>query len=140
MTMAIYLSGAALLALAFAAPAQAQDTASTGAAGAAAPAPDPGDIIVTAQMREENLQRVPAAISVVTGAQFEAQGGVNVQSLQQLVPSLNFKDSATTIDSSLFLRGVGTINFAIAAEPSVGFVVDGVTYARSGSMDVNHLD
>ena len=90
MTKAIYLSGAALLALAFAVPAQAQDTASTGAAGAAAPAPDTGDIIVTAQKREENLQRVPAAISVVTGAQFEAQGGVNVQSLQQLVPSLYF--------------------------------------------------
>lgn len=131
MTKAFYLTGAALLALGFAAPAQAQD-APPASGPAAAPAADNGDIIVTAQKREENLQRVPAAISVVTGAQFEARGGVNIQSLQQLVPSLNFKDSATTIDSSLFLRGVGTINFAIAAEPSVGFVVDGVTYARSG--------
>ncbi|MDB5708474.1 MAG: hypothetical protein JWL96_544, partial [Sphingomonas bacterium] len=131
MTKAFYLSGAALLALTLAAPAQAQDAAAPSTPTAATPA-DNGDIIVTAQKREENLQRVPAAISVVTGAQFEARGGVNIQSLQQLVPSLNFKDSATTIDSSLFLRGVGTINFAIAAEPSVGFVVDGVTYARSG--------
>ena len=131
MSKGIYLSGAALLALAFATPACAQD-APAAPGSAAAAASENGDIIVTAQKREENLQRVPAAISVVTGAQFEAQGGVNVQSLQQLVPSLNFKDSATTIDSSLFLRGVGTINFAIAAEPSVGFVVDGVTYARSG--------
>lgn len=127
MTKAFYLSGAALLA--FASPAFAQT------APAPATAPETaasGDVIVTAQKREENLQRVPAAISVVSGAQFEARGGVNIQSLQQLVPSLNFKDSPTTIDSSLFLRGVGTINFSIAAEPSVGFVVDGVSYARSG--------
>jgi iron complex outermembrane receptor protein len=91
-----------------------------------------GDIVVTAQKREENLQEVPAAISVVTGELLESRGVVNITSLQQLVPSLNFKDSATTLDSSVFLRGVGTINFSIAAEPSVGFVVDGVTYARSG--------
>ncbi|HWW65892.1 MAG TPA: TonB-dependent receptor [Sphingomonadaceae bacterium] len=105
------------------------------AAAQDAPAADAegyGEIIVTAQKREESLQKVPAAISVVSAQQFDSRGGVNIQSLQQLVPSLNFKDSATSIDSSLFLRGVGTINFSIAAEPSVGFVVDGVTQARSG--------
>jgi iron complex outermembrane receptor protein len=91
-----------------------------------------GEIIVTAQKREENLQKVPAAVSVVSAEQLDQRGVVNLTSLQQLVPSLNFKDSATTLDSSVFLRGVGTINFSIAAEPSVGFVVDGVTYARSG--------
>jgi len=119
-----------VIAILFAAtPALAQDAA---AAPTAADEAGYGDIVVTAQKREENLQSVPAAISVVTGAQLENRGVVNITSLQQLVPSLNFKDSATTIDSSVFLRGVGTINFSIAAEPSVGFVVDGVTYARSG--------
>lgn len=114
------------VALAIAMPVQAQETA--------AAADDTGyaDIVVTAQKREENLQKVPAAISVVSGEQLDQRGVINVTSLQQLVPSLNFKDSATTLDSSVFLRGVGTINFSIAAEPSVGFVVDGVTYARSG--------
>jgi len=131
MSKSIYLSGAAILALAFASPALAQDAAPA-EAQAGTPGDQSGDIIVTAQKRSENLQKVPAAISVVSGAQFDAAGGTNVQTLQQLVPSLNFKDSPTTIDSSLFLRGVGTINFSIAAEPSVGFVVDGVTYARSG--------
>ncbi|MGY4395588.1 iron complex outermembrane receptor protein [Sphingomonas sp. UYAg733] len=130
MKHAFYLSGAAICALLVATPAVAQDVAP--AVDEQAVATDSGDIIVTSQKRSENLQKVPAAISVVSAEQFEARGGVNVQSLQQLVPSLNFKESATTIDSSLFLRGVGTINFSIAAEPSVGFVVDGVSYARSG--------
>ena len=117
-------SALALTALA-STPAWAQDSA---------PAEDTGygEIIVTAQKREENLQKVPAAISVVSAEQLDSRGIINLTSLQQLVPSLNFKDSATTLDSSVFLRGVGTINFSIAAEPSVGFVVDGVTYARSG--------
>jgi iron complex outermembrane receptor protein len=106
-------------------PACAQDAAADDTGGY-------GEIIVTAQKREENLQKVPAAVSVVSAAQLDARGVVNLTSLQQLVPSLNFKDSATTLDSAVFLRGVGTINFSIAAEPSVGFVVDGVTYARSG--------
>jgi iron complex outermembrane receptor protein len=119
-----YLVGASLLALQPFSAAMAQAVADDDAAL--------GDIIVTAQKRTENLQDVPAAITVVSGDQLEARGIVNIQSLQQLVPSLNFKDSATTLDSSVFLRGVGTINFSIAAEPSVGFVVDGVTYARSG--------
>ncbi len=117
-----------LIALAFsAAPAFAQPPAEAAGANEGF-----ADIVVTAQKREENLQEVPAAISVVTGEALDQRGVVNLTSLQQLVPSLNFKDSATTLDSSVFLRGVGTINFSIAAEPSVGFVVDGVTYARSG--------
>ena len=116
-----------LIALAFSsAPAIAQPPAESAAEEGFA------EIVVTAQKREENLQDVPAAISVVTGEALDQRGVVNLTSLQQLVPSLNFKDSATTLDSSVFLRGVGTINFSIAAEPSVGFVVDGVTYARSG--------
>jgi len=120
-------SAVALTALA-AQPAMAQDTP----AATDADTGGYGEIIVTAQKREENLQKVPAAVSVVSAAQLDARGVVNLTSLQQLVPSLNFKDSATTLDSSVFLRGVGTINFSIAAEPSVGFVVDGVTFARSG--------
>lgn len=118
------MATSALALLAAGSPAFAQEAEDAGA--------DTGEIIVTAQKREENLQKVPAAISVVSAEQLDQRGVVNITSLQQLVPSLNFKDSATTLDSSVFLRGVGTINFSIAAEPSVGFVVDGVTYARSG--------
>lgn len=118
------LASSALALIATTTPAFSQEAEDDGATNA--------EIVVTAQKREENLQDVPAAISVVSAEQLDQRGVVNITSLQQLVPSLNFKDSATTLDSSVFLRGVGTINFSIAAEPSVGFVVDGVTYARSG--------
>jgi iron complex outermembrane recepter protein len=48
------------------------------------------------------------------------------------VPSLNFRKSGTTLNQALFLRGVGTINFSIAAEPSVAAVLDGVVLSRAG--------
>lgn len=120
----IWRATSAIALIATALPAWAQDAVGDEA--------DSGEIIVTAQKREQSLQDVPAAVSVVSAEELDRRGVVNITSLQQLVPSLNFKDSPTTLDSSVFLRGVGTINFSIAAEPSVGFVVDGVSYARSG--------
>ncbi|MGH8176769.1 MAG: TonB-dependent receptor [Steroidobacter sp.] len=90
------------------------------------------EIIVTAQKRTENIQDVPAAVTVLSGSQIENSGALNVEGLLSLVPTLNFRESVSTIDSSIFLRGVGTINFSIAAEPSVAFVLDGVVQARAG--------
>jgi iron complex outermembrane recepter protein len=90
------------------------------------------EIIVTAQKRTENIQDVPAAVTVLSGQQIENSGALNVEGLLALVPTLNFRESVSTIDSSIFLRGVGTINFSIAAEPSVAFVLDGVVQARAG--------
>jgi iron complex outermembrane recepter protein len=90
------------------------------------------EIIVTAQKREQNLQEVPIAVSVVSGATLESTGGFTVESLRQLVPSLNIRKTNTSLNQALFLRGVGTINFAIAAQPSVAFVLDGVVMSSAG--------
>ncbi|MBU6253473.1 MAG: TonB-dependent receptor plug domain-containing protein, partial [Alphaproteobacteria bacterium] len=91
-----------------------------------------GDIIVTAQKREENLQSVPVAISVVSAAALANSGGLTLENAQYLVPSMNFRKAGTTLNQALFLRGVGTINFSIAAEPSVAAVLDGVVLSRAG--------
>jgi iron complex outermembrane recepter protein len=113
----------------------------------AAPAEDEAiaEIIVTAQKRSERLQDVPVAVSVVSGAALETQGGVNIENAQYLVPTLNFRKSGTTINQSLFLRGVGTSTFSIAGEPSVSTVLDGVVYSRAGEafgdlVDIERLE
>jgi iron complex outermembrane receptor protein len=90
------------------------------------------EIIVTAQKRAENVQDVPVAVSVISGAALEQQGGINIENAQYLVPSLNFRKSGTALNQSLYLRGVGTTTFSIGGEPSVGTVLDGVVLARSG--------
>jgi iron complex outermembrane receptor protein len=90
------------------------------------------EVVVTAQKREQRLQDVPIAVSVVGGDLVENTGGFNIESLRALVPSLNLRKTNTALNQSLFLRGVGTINFAIAAQPSVAAVVDGVVLSSAG--------
>jgi iron complex outermembrane recepter protein len=105
---------------------------STSAFAQTTPSTEVDVVIVTAQKREENLQKVPAAVSVLSAATLANANAVNIEGVTALIPSLTFNKGGTTLNSSLFLRGVGTINFSIAAEPSVAFVLDGVVMARAG--------
>jgi iron complex outermembrane receptor protein len=134
----------AMLALAaFSAPSYAQ-TARSGDSAAADEAA-PGEIVVTAQKRSENLHDVPVAVSVLSGESLAQAARPSIESAAQMVPSLNFLKSGTTLNQTIFLRGVGTANFSIAGEPSVSTVVDGVVYARSGEafsdlVDIQQLE
>ncbi len=137
----ILLNGTAIgLAMIAATPALAQTADSANpaapAAGDAAAAPTedqaPAEIVVTAQKRSERLQNIPLAVAVVSGAALSAAGKPSVESAAQLVPALNFLKSGTTLNQTIFLRGVGTASFSIAGEPSVSTVVDGVVFSRAG--------
>jgi iron complex outermembrane receptor protein len=90
------------------------------------------EIIVTAQKREQRLQDVPIAMSVVGEELLRGVTGLTVESLETLVPALNLRKTNTPLNQSLLMRGVGTITFAIAAQPSVAFVLDGVVMASGG--------
>jgi iron complex outermembrane receptor protein len=84
-------------------------------------------------------------VSVVSGAALATASRPSIETATQLVPSLNFLKSGTTLNQTIFLRGVGTATFSIAGEPSVSTVVDGVVYARSGEaftdlVDVDQLE
>ncbi|MFZ4382587.1 MAG: TonB-dependent receptor, partial [Sandarakinorhabdus sp.] len=105
-----------------AAPAIAQEVAGT----------EPAEIVVTAQKRSEKLQDIPVAVSVVSADQLSRQAVLNLENAQYLVPSLNFRKSGTTINQSLYIRGVGTATFSLAGEPSISTVLDGVVLARAG--------
>ena len=90
------------------------------------------EIVVTAQKREQSLQEVPIAVSVLQSDTIEAAYANGIEELQALVPSVSFRKGNTTRNSALTVRGIGTISFSIAAEPSVSTVVDGVVLGRSG--------
>ncbi len=90
------------------------------------------EIIVTAQKREQSLQEVPIAVTVLSQDQIDSSFGENIEALQALVPSVSFRTGNTTRNSALTVRGIGTISFSIGAEPSVSTVVDGVVLGRSG--------
>ena len=90
------------------------------------------EIVVTAQKREQTLQEVPIAVTVLQSETIDAAYSNGIEELQGLVPSLSFRKGNTTRNSALTVRGIGTISFSIAAEPSVSTVVDGVVLGRSG--------
>ena len=102
-----------------------------------------GDIVVTAQKREENIQDVPIAISAVGRQYLESRGIQSIEDLSTIAPNVKFEraPSSKTI-SQISIRGSVTINPAITWEPAVGLYLDGVYIAKAqGSIfDVADLD
>jgi len=95
----------------------------------AAPVADQGhleEIVVTAQRRSENLQKVPVSVTAITAATLAKQGVIDTSSLTLVVPGLDF--SRELNGGTPFIRGVGNTTGAIGAEPSVATYVDGVYY------------
>lgn len=90
------------------------------------------EIIVTAQRREENLQKAAIAVSAVSSDQL-VQGGVNDPTqLTNLVPSLQIAKAAGPY-ALFYLRGVGNFNANALSDSAIAFNVDGVFVARPSS-------
>ena len=120
--------------------AHAQESSPQQAAPAAAEA-DQGAIVVTARRREEALQDVPLAVTVLNAQTIEQTGSYNINRLQQLQPSLQFF-STNPRNSSLNIRGLGVplglTNDGI--EQGVGIYVDQVFYNRVAAAALDFVD
>ena len=66
-------------------------------------------ITVTATKRSEPLQSVPIAITVLGGVQLEQSNLNTLGAITTQTPTVNFRTGASNKDTSLFIRGVGTI-------------------------------
>lgn len=123
----LFRSSVALAALAFASPVFAQEE---NAAPADAAIDDTGlaDIIVTAQRREENLQRAALPVSAVTGDVLVSQSVTRADDLTRLVPALQIAPASSF--TQIYLRGIGTFGANAFAEQGVAFNLDGVYLSR----------
>ena len=90
------------------------------------------NIDVTVQKRLEKLIDVPVATTVLQKNQVLGTFANNMEELQAYFPSMSYRKGNTTRNSAITIRGIGTISFSIAAEPSVSTLVDGVVLGRSG--------
>jgi iron complex outermembrane receptor protein len=113
------------------APAASTAEASPESTGSASPsvrtsgsAPLDGDIIVTAQKREQSLQRVPAAVTAASGELLLQVGLTDQSELGKLAPGLLVADQAGIGLS--FLRGVGQTLPTPNAAPAVSFNLNGM--------------
>jgi iron complex outermembrane receptor protein len=98
------------------------------------------EIIVTSQKVEENVQDVPIAITAVSGDRLTQAVVFSLENISTVVPSVTFRKGTTSANSAIVMRGVGTITFSVAAEPSVSTVVDGVVLSRSGQAFMDLVD
>ncbi len=91
-----------------------------------------GEVVVTAQRVEENLQKAAIAVQAVTGQQISRAGIVDVQAVTKLVPSLQVSSAAGPYPL-FYLRGVGNFNGNSLSDSAIAFNVDGVFVARPSS-------
>lgn len=90
-----------------------------------------GEIIVTAQKRGENVQKVPIAITALSGDTLAQDGVVTTLDLTQAVPGLQINNLFQSSNPTIFLRGVGVNDFNPASSGAVGVTVDDV-FLNSG--------
>ncbi|MDA5192823.1 TonB-dependent receptor [Govanella unica] len=98
------------------------------------------EVMVTATRRAEPLQKVPIAVSVISGDVMLSANLNNLRDVSTQIPSLNFRTAASNKDQALFLRGIGTISTSPGVEPSTSTVIDGVVMARQGQATLDLMD
>jgi iron complex outermembrane recepter protein len=126
-SLRIQLIGASAIALMTSGAAFAQDSDSTPAEQQSGI----GDIIVTAQKRDENLQSTPVAVSSFDGDALVQVGVTDLRAVQNITPGARFQQQGAT--TQVFLRGVGSnLDFG-NVEPVVAFSMNGIYTPREGT-------
>lgn len=91
-----------------------------------------GDIVVTAQFREQKLQDIPLAITAIDAATIEAKSQTNLQQVADSAPNVAIRPQGASFGPSVTasIRGVGQNDFNPAFEPGVGIYIDDVYYPQ----------
>ncbi len=98
-----------------------------------------GDVVVTARRTSERAQDVPIALSVVSGATLEREGGYTLSDVQFQTPSLTAYNSNPR-NSSIGIRGIGVSSASDGLDTSVGVYIDGVYLGRPGMALADLID
>jgi len=121
-----------LLAAGLAAPAMAQSVQSETAVTV-------GDVVVTAQRREQSLQEVPIAITAFNAEALERTAATGIQDVAGKAPGVTMTQFNIG-EPQIFIRGVGTTSDSAASDPSIGVSIDEVSIGRAGASSLAFLD
>ena len=115
----------AICSLACASPAFAQDTAAS-QAEAVVPDDSLGEIVVTAQRREQRADDVGVTINVLTGSDLKAAGTQSIVDLAAITPNVQIKNVLANSVVNVSIRGIGLNDYAANNNPAAGMYVDNV--------------
>ncbi|CAN7353046.1 TonB-dependent receptor [Duganella sp. LjRoot269] len=136
---------------ALAAQAQGGSAAAPVAPAAEAPAPTPtvaaaeeepqalGAVTVRGKKKIELLKDVPLSVSVVSGAELDRELAQDLSAITKRSAGIQFNQNNTR-GASLSIRGLGKRSFTETQDPSVGMVVDGVSYGLSQLANFDFYD
>lgn len=96
------------------------------------------EVIVTAQKREQGLQDVPIAVEAFSAQQITNLSAQDIGDLGTFTPNVTISKAAN--QPNYAIRGIGTDDFGIGADPAVGVYQDGVYIGRSGGSKVAFND
>jgi len=107
-----------------AAPAVAQNAQSPDQAGTL------GEVVVTAQFRQQRVQDTPIAITAVDATLMESRSQTNIAQVADSAPNVTFRPQGASFGPSITasIRGVGQNDFNPAFEPGVGIYIDDVYF------------
>jgi len=99
-----------------------------------------GDIVVTAQRREQSLQSVPIAVTALGSEALEKSGVSDIGSLGSVSPGLVMTTSRASVTP--FLRGVGTAAGDPGGSASIAIYIDGVyiNAPAAGFFSLNNIE
>ncbi len=99
-----------------------------------------GEIVVTAERRAEDVQRVPIAITALEGSALDSQGITGFKELSTRVPSLRFGAGVTGGENVITMRGLGSQNTTPGGDSPVAYNIDGVYMQRTTAIDPEFYD
>lgn len=98
------------------------------------------EVVVLAQKRGVELDRLASPVSAYSGAALDAAGIRDVRALATRSPMLDYQESVTAATATLRIRRVGNIGNIPTFEPAVGYFEDGAFRSRSLFATANLLD
>jgi len=96
------------------------------------------EVIVTAQKREQGLQDVPIAVEAFSAQEITNLSAQDIGDLGTFTPNVSISKASN--QPNYAIRGIGTDDFGIGADPAVGVYQDGVYIGRSGGSKVAFND
>jgi iron complex outermembrane recepter protein len=96
------------------------------------------EVIVTAERREENLQKASLTIQVLGSGEIQRAGLSDATDLSRVTTGVEI--GVGGVNDQIFIRGVGSFAESPLSAPGVAFNVDGIYVGRPDGIGANFYD